>query len=68
MAMKPNRKPLLEDCGMYTEEDVAAILDVSVKTLKNRSVDDLPPFSKAGGKRLFFKEDVVAFLRQRMSR
>lgn len=59
-----NREALLEQFGVMTEEHLASLLGVEVKTLKNRSEKDLPPFSKTGGKRLFFKEDVLAYLRR----
>jgi hypothetical protein len=44
------------------EEDLAAILGVSVKTLKNRRREELPDFVKAGRRRLFVEESVRDFL------
>jgi hypothetical protein len=62
-----DRERLLAEFNMITEEDLAILFDVEVKTLKNRSSHDLPPFTKTGGKRLFFKDDVTAYMRRRMS-
>lgn len=59
------RRRLLDKFDMITEEELAVLLDVTVKTLKNRDQRDLPAFSKVGNKRLFFKADVIKFLRRR---
>ena len=69
-APKPNdhaaeRQRLLDKFDMITEEELAVLLDVTVKTLKNRNQRELPAFSKVGNKRLFFKADVIKFLRRR---
>jgi hypothetical protein len=45
---------MLRDFDMMTEDQVAILLDVDVKTLKNRQPSDLPRHSKVGAKRLFF--------------
>jgi DNA-binding Lrp family transcriptional regulator len=42
---------LLERFGLITEEDLAALLGISVPTLKNRLRSDLPDFVKAGRSR-----------------
>jgi hypothetical protein len=59
------RRRLLDKFDMITEEELALLLNVEVKTLKNRDQRDLPSFSKVGNARLFFKTDVVKFLRRR---
>lgn len=59
---------LLERFGLITEEDMAALLGVSVKTLKNRAATELPTFVKAGRRRLFVEESVREYLRSRQSR
>jgi hypothetical protein len=58
------RQRLLDKFDMITEEDLAVLLDVTVKTLKNRDQRELPAFSKVGNKRLFFRADVIKFLRR----
>jgi hypothetical protein len=58
------RRRLLEKFDMITEEELALLLNVEVKTLKNRDQRDLPAFSKVGNKRLFFIADVVKYLRR----
>jgi hypothetical protein len=50
---------------MIDERELALLLDVTVKTLKNRDQRELPAFSKVGNKRLFFKADVINYLRRR---
>lgn len=57
-----SNRVLLERFGLMAEEDFAAILGVSVKTLKNRGRDELPDFVKAGRRRLFVEESVRDFL------
>jgi hypothetical protein len=56
---------LLKEFGLVTEEDLAALLGVSVKTLKNRRREDLPEFVKAGRRRLFKADSVRAYLEER---
>ena len=48
----------LDKFGLVPEEDFAAMLGVSVKTLKNRPRDQLPEFSKVGHRRLFKADSV----------
>jgi hypothetical protein len=59
---------LLNRFGLVAEEDVARLLGVSVKTLKNRSRYDLPDFVKSGRKRLFKEESVRQYLESRLVR
>jgi hypothetical protein len=42
---------LLERFGLIAEEDLACLLGISVKSLKNRPRSDLPEFVKAGRRR-----------------
>lgn len=55
-------KNLMERLGLIPEEDFAALLGVSVKTLKNRPRCDLPDFVKAGRRRLFKEASVREYL------
>ena len=59
-----DRDRLLAECEVITEEDLAHPVGVEVKTLKNRDPNDLPRYK---GQRLFFKKDVLAYMRKRMS-
>lgn len=61
-ATTASNRALLERFGLMVEEDLAAILGVSVKTLKNRRRDELPDFVKAGRRRLFVEESVRDYL------
>jgi hypothetical protein len=60
------RDHLLQEFGLVTEGQLAVLLDVDVKTLKNRARKNLPPYTKVGGKRLFFRDDVVRYMRDHM--
>lgn len=60
--MSKQPKNLLERLGLIPEEDFAALLGVSVKTLKNRPLTDLPAFVKAGRRRLFKEQSVREYL------
>jgi len=62
------RDRLLNEFQMLTIESLADFLAVEVKTLQNRDDSGLPPYSKVGGKRLFFKDDVMAWLRRNVKR
>lgn len=61
-----NSTQLLKQFGLVAEEDVAKLLGVSVKTLKNRRRNDLPEFVKAGRRRLFKEDSVKAYLDARV--
>lgn len=65
--MSKQPKNLLERLGLIPEEDFAALLGVSVKTLKNRPRSDLPEFVKAGRRRLFKEQSVRDYLDARTS-
>jgi excisionase family DNA binding protein len=55
---------LLKRFGYVSEEDVARLLGVTVKTLKNRRHSDLPEFVKSGRRRLFKEASVQTYLEQ----
>jgi hypothetical protein len=55
---QPRGLEWLKEFGLVPEEDFAAMLGVSVKTLKNRPRSQLPEFSKVGHRRLFKAESV----------
>jgi hypothetical protein len=58
------RQQLLASFGVITEQELASPLGVATKTLKNRDPRDLPAFSKGGNQRLFFRDDVLKYLRR----
>jgi DNA-binding transcriptional regulator YiaG len=62
------RHALLTQFGLMTEERLAVLLGVAVKTLQNREQGDLPPFTKTGNERLYYKDDVAEYLRKRVNR
>lgn len=61
MAAKP-QLALMERLGLIPEEDLAKLLGVSVKTLKNRPRENLPQYVKAGRRRLFKMDSVRDYL------
>lgn len=61
----PERKRVLDELGLMTEAELCLLFECGVKTLKNRTASELPPYFKAGHKRLFFREDVIKYFRQR---
>lgn len=67
--MRPQKQNqnLMQRLGLIPEEDFAALLGVSVKTLKNRPRADLPEFVKAGRRRLFKEASVRDYLDARSS-
>ena len=67
--LKPNgsemRQPLLDEFGVITLEQLAQLWGVDVKTLQNKGTkNDLPPHTRIGGKRLFFKDELKAYMRK----
>lgn len=53
---------VLKRMGYLSEGELAELLGVSIKTLKNRPRAQLPPFAKAGHRRIFREADVLDFL------
>lgn len=58
----PKGMEWLKEFGLVPEEDFAAMLGVSVKTLKNRPRADLPDFAKVGHRRLFKADSVREYI------
>lgn len=58
-------RALLDKLGLVPEEEVAGLLGVSVKTLKNRPRSNLPEYVKAGRRRLFKLASVREYLEAR---
>lgn len=57
---------LLQRFGLMTEEDLAKLLGVTVRTLQNRPRSNLPAFVKAGRRRLYKVDAVTAYLEARI--
>jgi hypothetical protein len=57
------RTELLEKFGLITESDLATLWGVSVKTLRNKPLVDLPEFVNMGRARLFYVESVGRVMR-----
>jgi hypothetical protein len=55
-------RELLERFGLVSEQQVADLLGVTVKSLKNRPADRLPAYFKSGRRRLFIEASVRDFL------
>jgi hypothetical protein len=64
-AAKTKGVDLLQRFALVTEEDLAALLGIGVKSLKNRPRSGLPEFVKAGRRRLFKEASVRAHLEAR---
>jgi hypothetical protein len=60
-------RELLDRFGLMPEQELATLLGVSVKTLKNRRAADLPAFTKSGRRRLFWEKSVREYLERRSS-
>lgn len=60
----PDTKTLLERFGLIPEEDFAALLGITVRSLKARPKASLPTFVKAGRRRLYVEESVREFLKK----
>lgn len=58
-------KHLLERFNLITEEDLAALLGLTVRSLRNRRSADLPAFVKAGRRRLYKEDSVREYLAAR---
>jgi hypothetical protein len=60
-----DRQEILDRLGLMTEVQLAAIYGCGRRAMQNRPKSELPPFFRAGGKRLFFRDDVIKFFRSR---
>lgn len=62
-----SRDKLLSEFGMITLEDLATLFDLDIRTLQNRvykNKKNLPPHTVIGGRRLFYRDDVDAWMRK----
>ena len=57
----------LKRFGLVSEQEVAALLGITIDSLRNRPLDRLPAFFKQGRRRLF-KEDAVREFIERNTR
>src|SRR6476659_8181047 len=57
-----DRDRLLAEFGKLTEASVAVLLNIDVKTLKNRPLSQQPKFSKVGRERLYDRQSVLDYL------
>jgi hypothetical protein len=55
-------RELLDRFGLVSEQEVAALLGITVKALKNRPLDRKPAYFQSGRRRLFIEESVREFL------
>ena len=62
MSKRVREKDLLKHFGLITEEQLAALLGITVPTLRNKPRDKLPEFTKKGRRRLFWEASVREFL------
>jgi hypothetical protein len=62
------REVLLREFDLLTEQDLAVLLDVKPKTLRNRPFSDLPEFVTVGRRRLFYRKSVAAYLQKHIQR
>lgn len=58
---------LLERFGLVTEDDLAALLGITVRTLKNRPRSNLPSYVKTGRRWLFVEKSVREYLERKSS-
>lgn len=70
LAAADRRRALLAEYDLVTEEELAVLLDVAVKTLRNRPASKLPEAVQARGfrGRLFTRESVKEFLHSKPAR
>jgi hypothetical protein len=66
LALSPEekRRAMLAEFGLMSETDLATLLGVQVKTLRNRPFSELPDFTTAGRERLYYRASVALFLRK----
>lgn len=66
-ASNPERKRVLDELGVMSEAELCELYQCGRRALQNRAHSELPPFFKAGGKRLWFRDDVIKFFRARIN-
>lgn len=60
--MKKTDTDVLQRFALVSEADVAALLGMTVESLRNRPLDQMPAFFKSGRRRLFREEAVREFI------
>ena len=60
--MSKDDSSTLQRFGLVSEQDVAALLGITVESLRNRPLDRMPAFFKSGRRRLFREEAVREFI------
>jgi hypothetical protein len=60
--MKKGDTDTLQRFGLVSEAEVAALLGITVESLRHRSLDQLPAFFKSGRRKLFREEAVREFI------
>ena len=63
----PERRRVMDELGLMSEAELCELYQCGRRALQNRARSELPPFFKAGGKRLWFRDDVVKFFRARIT-
>lgn len=56
------RKRLLDDFDIVSEEDIATIFDIDLKTLRNRPASKKPKMKKVGAKNVTTRQWLRAYL------
>jgi hypothetical protein len=64
LSSEEKRRAMLAEFGLISETDLATLLGVQVKTLRNRPFSNLPDFTTAGRERLYYKASVSLYLRK----
>jgi hypothetical protein len=64
LSSEEKRRAMLAEFGLMSETDLATLLGVQVKTLRNRPFSELPDFTTAGRERLYYKASVSLYLRK----
>jgi hypothetical protein len=62
------RKELLDRFGLISEDDLALMLGISIKTLKNKPITDLPEHTLIGRKRFYYVKSIEMKLRANVQR
>lgn len=60
--MKKVDSDTLQRFGLVSEQDVAALLGITVESLRNRPLDRMPAFFKDGRRRLFREKAVQDYI------
>jgi hypothetical protein len=60
--MRKAESETLQRFGLVSEQEVAALLGITVESLRNRPLEQLPAFFKSGRRKLFREEAVKEFI------